>query len=198
MVRTFVAVELPAEVRAELSRVQSELRNLARERDLPVGRSLKWVEPEGIHLTLKFLGEVGEDKVAQLVEATRASVGTRPPLALQMAGSGAFPSARQPRVLWVGLAGDLSALAELQRAVDEQIAPLGFPPESRPFSPHLTLARVREQAPLPERRAVAELLSLAKPSAPLAFNATRVSLMKSKLRPTGARYEALATYLLGG
>ena len=196
MVRTFVAVELPEVVRAELGRSQREMQRLARARNLPIGSSLKWVAPEGIHLTLKFLGEVPEAMVEPIAEAVQVATAGRPALNLELSGRGAFPSARSPRVLWVGLAGDLAALADLQRVVEQELGRLGFAPENRAFSPHLTLARVREQAAPVERRAVAELLTLPQSLITVRFIAGQVSLMKSELRPSGARYEALSTFTL--
>ncbi|MHB1133054.1 MAG: RNA 2',3'-cyclic phosphodiesterase [Chloroflexota bacterium] len=194
--RLFIALELPAKVRDELGRQQADLRALVAQQNLPAGSSLKWTAPEGIHLTLKFLGEVTEKSVATLVEAMAAACARRAPLALTLAGRGAFPNALRPRILWVGIGGEVAALEQLQKAVDLQVGKLGFFPEDRPFSPHLTLARVRQQASAEERQSVAALLSQAQPPAPLAFVARQVNLFRSELRPTGASYTALATATL--
>ncbi|MHB1414216.1 MAG: RNA 2',3'-cyclic phosphodiesterase [Chloroflexota bacterium] len=195
--RTFIALELPEPARNYLARAQNDLQRMAREHNLSLGRALKWVEPEGIHITLKFLGQTDATLVDSLEEAIRQAGAGRPEANLQIAGFGAFPNPRQPRVLWVGLMGDTSGLQEIQRVIEAKVEALGFPPERRPFSPHLTLARVRETASPPERRAVADLLVRAPALPPLDFVADRLSLMKSQLQPTGARYEALYTLALG-
>lgn len=196
MVRTFVAVELPVEVRDEVGRTQREMQHLARMRYLPLGNSLKWVAPESIHLTLKFLGDVPEDALAGIGRALLSVVVGRSAVRLALAERGAFPNARSPRVLWIGLTGDLTALADLQHRVEQELGLLGFAPDNHGFSPHLTLARVREQASPSERRAVAELLAQAPASQALAFASAHVSLIKSELRPTGALYQTLTTAVL--
>jgi 2'-5' RNA ligase len=156
-----------------------------------VGSALKWVDPEGIHLTLKFLGYVEEGAVLSLSAAVEAAVaGMRAPH-LRLAGLGAFPNPRQPRVLWAGLAGEVERVRELQKRVEDTFSPLGFAAEGRAFSPHLTLARVRDTASPGERRAVADLAAGGVGAPELAFTAATVHLMKSELRPTGARYESL-------
>ena len=195
--RTFIALELPEPAKNHLARAQNDLQRMAREHNLALGRALKWVEPEGIHITLKFLGQIDAALVDSLEEAIRQAGAGRPEAKLQIAGFGAFPNPRQPRVLWVGLTGDTSGLQEIQRVIEAKVEALGFPAERRPFSPHLTLARVRETASPLERLAVADLLVRAPTLPPLDFVADRLSLMKSELRPTGARYEALYTLALG-
>ncbi|MHB1005620.1 MAG: RNA 2',3'-cyclic phosphodiesterase [Chloroflexota bacterium] len=195
-VRTFIALELPDEVKAALAQVQTDLRAAAQRRQLPLGAALKWVEPEGIHLTLQFLGGVETDLVPDIeraVEEAGAGV-SAPGLGLQTVG--AFPNPRQPLVLWVGLAGDVYAVAELQQRVRSNLGNLGFAPEARPFSPHLTLARLREQASQDERRAVATLVATGVPVPAVTFVARRLNVMKSELHPAGARYSALHTIVL--
>jgi len=194
--RTFIALELPQEVRDVLGRVQAELQSAARARRLPVGQALKWVAPEGIHLTLKFLGAVDAELVGALEEAIAAAAAGQTAPRLHLTHVGAFPNVGRPRVLWVGLAGDVSPLDELQRRVDANLERLGFAPEQRDFSPHLTLARVREQAAPAERKAVADLLAAGAHVPQLEFKVERLSLMKSDLHPTGAVYEALHTVKL--
>lgn len=180
VLRLFVALELPEEWTQALARMQADLRarGLAR---------LRWVRPEGIHLTLKFLGEVPAPRLAGIDAALRGAVARAPDFALRLGAPGTFGRG-SPRVLWVGIEGDLDRLAALQRRVEAVLAPLGFPPEGRPFAPHLTLARVPEAAPPDLRRAVAPAVEwLRVPPAP-DFRVSRVSLMESRLGPGGAVY----------
>lgn len=177
--RLFIALSIPDEVRRELARAQAGLRGL------PV----RWADPAGIHLTLQFLGETAEGSVPPLLAALAAVPATTFPL--RLAGLGAFPNLRQPRVVWAGLDGDLAALARLQAAVLAATAPLGFVPEERPFRPHLTLGRVRQEAGPEERRAIGRAVERAAALAPLSWEAAGPTLYQSTLTPRGAVYKAL-------
>jgi 2'-5' RNA ligase len=177
--RLFIALSLPDEVQGELARVQSRLRGL------PV----RWAAPTGIHLTLQFLGEVAEQRAPALLEALAALPAA--PFELRLDGVGAFPSLGRPRVVWAGLGGDLAALSRLQAAVLGATAPLGFAPEERPFRPHLTLGRVRQEAGPEERRALGRAVERAGPPAALAWEAGGPTLFQSALTPAGAVYTAL-------
>lgn len=135
--RLFVALNLPPAVREALWAATAPLRELG----LPVN----WVRGDGIHLTLKFLGEVGDDREAEITAALgRAAAGART-LALALAGFGVFPDFRRPRVVWAGIAPE-PGLEILQHRVEQEFAPLGFPSEARPFRPHVTLGRARRDA----------------------------------------------------
>lgn len=177
--RLFIALELPADVRAELAAAQARLS----------GHPLRWVAPAGIHLTLQFLGEV-DDGLAPSVLAALAALEVAP-FSLSLAGLGAFPTARQPRVVWVGLGGDTGALAALQAAVGAATAPLGFTPEARPFRAHLTLGRARPDAAPAALRALGEALARVAPPPPLSWTAGAPALFQSTLTPQGARYTRL-------
>jgi 2'-5' RNA ligase len=177
--RLFIALGLPQEVREELARLQGRLRGL------PV----RWADPAGVHLTLQFIGETPEASAPALLEALAGLPAA--PFPLRLDGQGAFPNLRQPRVLWVGLGGDLTALGRLQAAVLAATAPLGFAPEARPFRPHLTLGRVRQDAGLEERRAVGRAVEGAAPPAPLSWQAGAPTLYQSTLTPAGAVYTPL-------
>lgn len=182
--RLFVACELPDDVREALARVQDDLRPLS-------PPALRWVRPEGIHLTLKFLGAVSRNRLDQLVEALERAVDPFE-LTVQPAELGGFGGARL-RVIWVGLEGELEALAALAGSVDGAMAGLGFPKETRPFRSHLTLARVQERATAEERRRVANLVQRYRlPSLPSMLLA-RVDLMQSTLGRGGAVYRRLAS-----
>jgi 2'-5' RNA ligase len=136
-VRLFVALNLPDRTRHALWDAISPLRDL----DLPVS----WVRPEGIHVTLKFLGEVEESRQGELTTALGAAAAGVRPLPLVLGGFGAFPAIARPRVLWVGIEPE-PALELLQHGVERQFAPLGFPTEARTFHPHVTVGRARKDA----------------------------------------------------
>lgn len=136
--RLFVAADLPENVRRRLSDIQDELRDLP----LPV----RWVRPEGIHLTFKFLGAVEGGRAAEIGRALHAAGRSVAPFRLEASGIGTFPERGNPRVLWVGVGGDLTAATQLRDAIDRSLEAIGFPVEGREFLPHLTLGRVRGRA----------------------------------------------------
>ncbi len=175
--RLFIAIELPEAIKAEIAKVQQQIK--------ASGASANWTRPEGIHLTLKFLGEVEEAKTAGTIEALGAACRGTAPLRLEIAGAGAFPNVKAPRVLWLGVRGDTARLATLQAAVEDAMEKLGFEREDRKFSPHLTLARVKFLRPRDNWQQVIEGIRDVKLGG---FTADRVSLMKSELRRDGAVY----------
>ncbi len=184
-IRAFVAIELPDNVKRGLGSVIDGLRQRSR---TPV----KWVSANGIHLTLKFLGEIPAPRVEEVKKVlTTACLGT-PPMHLEIDALGGFPDTAQPRVVWAGLSGDIEVLSRLATRVDLALAELGYARESRPFAPHLTIGRVRPEA---SRRAKSELgvavLAATLPEG-LRFDAGAVSLMRSQLRPQGALYTRLS------
>jgi RNA 2',3'-cyclic 3'-phosphodiesterase len=188
--RLFVAIELPANALDALNRLQHEL-----QRDPALAR-LRWVRPEGIHLTLKFLGAVPADKQRDMEAAVGRSVAGVPPFELTLGKLGTFGSKRSPRVLWIDVTGDTQPLARLQSQVEREFAALRFATESRPFAPHLTLARVPEE----RAREVADPLAnaVASHQPPRAtIRAEELALMKSDLRPGGAVYTQLFAARLG-
>jgi 2'-5' RNA ligase len=185
MLRTFVALELPPEVKRRLAQTQAGLR--------PGAPSVRWVDLDGAHLTLKFLGPTAEAAVEPIGAALRSAAAGQGALRLRTTHLGVFPSQRAPRVLWLGLDGDLARLGQLQQRVEAALAPLGYPTERRPFWPHLTLGRVRPEASPAERSAVGAAVAAAAPAAPVWFEVGEVSLMLSQLSPRGARYSPLLT-----
>jgi 2'-5' RNA ligase len=188
--RLFVALDPPDPVRRRLAAMQAELRRLAgRHAD-----EVRWAAPEGIHLTLQFLGAVPEERVPALKEAVGGAAAGSRPLALEVKGAGGFPSARRPRVVWAGVEGDRPALAELVADLGRRLAPLGFTPDERPFSPHLTLGRAREGRGAP---GLGGALARASASDPVPWRADALVLVRSHLSPAGARYEALDRVGLG-
>ena len=187
--RLFVACELPPEMKAALAALQEALR---RQGAPPV----RWVRPEGIHLTLKFLGAVPAQRVADICAALAPTVEGIRPLQLSLGSLGTFGGRRGARVVWVSVEGDAPRVAELQRRVEAALARLGFPTEDRPFAPHLTLARVPENVGSAERERLWDLTkALAAPEAtPVTIR--ELSLMRSILGPAGAVYERLAAFPL--
>jgi len=187
--RLFVACELPSEMKAALTALQDALR---RQGAPPV----RWVRPEGIHLTLKFLGAVPAQRVTDICAALAPTVEGIPPLELSLGSLGAFGGRRGARVVWVGVEGDVERAVELQRRVETALARLGFPTEERAFSPHLTLARVPDHVGAAERERLWDLTkALAAPeAAPVTIR--ELSLMRSILGPGGAVYERLAAFPL--
>jgi 2'-5' RNA ligase len=185
--RLFVAVELSDEVREALGWLQAELRSRGLEK-------LRWVRPEGIHLTLKFLGETSAEKVPLIEEALIKAVEAAPAHELALGAIGTF-GGKSPRVLWIDLRGDLEMTLGLQERVDSALAEIGFPRERRKFAPHLTLARVRPDIAHEMAGPLAHAIRAAEPPA-AAVAVREVSLMRSILGRGGAVYERLAAFSL--
>lgn len=183
--RLFIAIPLPEAVQREFAVIQERLR-----RSLRSQADVKWVEPEHIHLTLKFLGHVEEDAVTPLEQTLDRLASEGGPFTLHCAGVGAFPSARSPRVIWVGVDQGGEEAARLAARVDEALEPLGFAPEERAFTPHLTLGRVRSSSRL---TSLVKLLEAESFSSGMPFAADRVVLFQSTLTPQGPVYTALHT-----
>jgi len=188
--RAFIAIELPDEVRRGLSRLRREL-----QRD--EHRFVKWVDPEAIHLTLKFLGNIPSRRVTEIARAIEVAAKATAPFELDVSGLGVFPNLRQVRVLWVGIGGEVDRLKELQRGIDTELTALGFAREDRAFVPHLTLARVRQGASPSERTSLAELFNTAVFEDRYEAKVETVSLMRSQLTPAGAIYSRLSEAVLG-
>lgn len=183
-VRAFVALELPEEVRELIRREQTQLRA-----ELPRAR---WTRPEGQHLTLKFLGETAAEVLIELNRALAGATAGLPPVSVSLAGSGFFPNPMRPRVAWVG--GEAPGGAELAAAVDAAAIGVGFTPERRPWSLHLTQARLERRWP---REAVERFLEWGRGFEPAPFSCAEVVLFESELRPGGAVYTALERFPLG-
>jgi len=184
-IRSFIAIELPEKVKSGLARLRSELERTEHS-------FVKWVDPEGIHLTLKFLGNIPFKQVAEVTKAIEGAAQGISPFQLEISGLGAFPNVRQPRVLWVGVGGQVDTLLQLQRNIDSALASLGFTREERPFTAHLTLARVRQGASPRERKSLGELVMSASFEASYPIEAKAVSLMRSQLTWGGAIYTRLS------
>ena len=185
-VRVFVAVDLPPPAKEILQRTVQQLGGI-----LPAG--IRWVDPAGIHLTLKFLGDVHAGRVDALLAAMeRAAVKfEHTSLPLSLSGLGVFPNARESRVLWAGVEGDLEALGGLQIQVDEALFELGFARERRPFRPHLTLGRVRDQVSQTQRREIGQVMGQAHLAGSHSWEAREIHLIRSTLTPNGAIYDSI-------
>jgi RNA 2',3'-cyclic 3'-phosphodiesterase len=184
MLRAFIAIELPAELQKAISQCIGQLQKTA-------GKSgVRWVLVENIHLTLKFLGEVSPSSVdlIQQMLSTEANLHSR--FQITVGQLGAFPNPRRPRVIWLGVDAP-PELAALQRGIESAAAKLGYPPEDRSFSPHLTLGRVREKASSTELTALCASLESMKTRSLGIAQVEGIHLFKSDLLPSGAVYTRL-------
>lgn len=184
-IRSFIAIELPEEVRSGLRRLQAELRSAGH-------AFVKWVAPESIHLTLKFLGNISVEKVAAITAVMEEAGQGASSFQLKIGGLGAFPNLRRPRVLWLGIAGETDRLVVLQRRIDDGLVALGFAREIRPFTPHLTLARLRQGTSPRDQQTFGELVMKTPLEASYEVSVNSLSLMRSQLLPGGAVYSRLA------
>jgi 2'-5' RNA ligase len=191
-IRTFVAIELDHTIKAALEAAQRELKRSA------VSRIGRWVSLDGIHLTLKFLGDISPGRVPEISQAIERGCRPFAPFPISLAAAGFFPNAQRLRVVWVGVGGDIQKLVQLQQAVESELTALGFPAERRGFQPHLTLARIRDFAGPRERAEMAELISALHVDTDATMTVHQVSFIRSELRPTGAVYTSLAAMPLGG
>ena len=192
-IRAFVAIEIGGDAKRALGDAIAALRaeGIA---------ALRPARPEGVHLTLKFLGDVAPEIAPRVGEALAGVAARYAPFSLALGDTGFFPAgnAGRARVVWVGVDGDMDALRELQGEVDVALAGLGFARERQAFRPHMTLARLHNRAsPSDRRRAVDALANYALPPA-VCIRADGVSLMQSDLQPGGARYSRIAYAPLRG
>jgi 2'-5' RNA ligase len=188
--RLFIACELPQDW---LSALEDASRTLAKS---GLG-ALRWVRPEGMHLTLKFLGDAGRHLLPDLRAGLETACGGQTSFSLNLIGLGTFGGRRGVRVLWAGVEGNTKALQNLQRRVDDAVAELGFARDPRPYSPHLTLARVPESLPSDTGARITAALRQARLAETAPFTVSRTSLIRSQLGPGGARYTRLANADLG-
>jgi RNA 2',3'-cyclic 3'-phosphodiesterase len=180
-VRLFVALGLPDDVRQALRELVAQLK--------PAGRSARWVRPEGMHITLKFIGYAAPEKL-ETIRSALAAIRSAQPVELHLGGIGFFPNEKRPRVVWCGMKASAN-LARLARDIERALEPLGIAAESRDFVPHLTLARFNAPVRADELvRAAAELASRDLGSA----RETEFHLFESVLRPAGAEYRKLGSY----
>jgi len=190
-IRAFIAVELPAELIKRLKDFQTLLS--------PVHlRGVKWVDPGSIHLTLKFLGNVDAGRLEAVKQTVAVAVKSQRPFQLTTGGTGFFPGPQRARVFWLGLEGDIEDLGGLQKGIDRAMAGLGFESENRPFTAHLTLARLRDECSSAERLEFTSLVHPAVFESGPPLHVHTVALIRSQLTPRGAVYTRLAEFPLKG
>jgi 2'-5' RNA ligase len=185
-IRAFVAIELDEPTLSAIGVVQGELQKQA------PARTIRWVHSEGIHLTLKFLGNVPANRIPAIIEGMREACQETGPFAMTVGGLGCFPTLRRPSVVWIGVQEPTGELARLQKLVEERLDSLGFPPEGRPFSPHLTLGRVKREARPGDLRVLGELIGNYPAETIGKMQVDAVALIRSDLKPDGAVYTRLA------
>ena len=184
-IRAFIAVELTNEVKSGLKQLQTQLKSTQHP-------FVKWVSPEGIHLTLKFLGNIPLERVRKINEIIENAIAGTSEFRIAIKDVGGFPNLKQPRVLWVGVGGDMEKLIKLQHRIDDGLVPLGFTKEKRSFTPHLTLARLREGVSAQDRQTFGAKITAMQPKLFYEMVVGSVNLMKSQLLPTGAIYSRLS------
>ncbi len=184
-VRSFIAIELPDELKLELDRFEAQLKSAGQP-------WVKWVDPNSIHLTLKFLGNIAVEKIGEITKAMEEAAQGTPPFQLEVKELGAFPNLKRVQVVWVGLNGETDKLSQLQQRIESSLSRLGFAPESRPFTAHLTLARLRDQASLDERQRFGQLVAETRPSINYTIRVDAISLMRSQLTRGGAIYSRVS------
>jgi len=200
-IRVFVAVGISAEAREQLIGAVECIRQ-----DVPQG--IQWANPDGMHLTLKFLGNIPSSGVGPLLNCLDPVATEASPFALHLAGLGMFPNRCKPRVLWAGVDGDLDALDRLQQGAEDAINALSYPPSGaaqrsrrygieRPFRPHITLGRPRRSVSDAQLARIGAAVSGTPAPAPVGWQVKSVDVMQSELHPSGARYTVLGSVSLG-
>ena len=189
-VRVFVSVGLSSEARGQLIDAVERIRS-------QVPKGVQWADPGGMHLTLKFLGNIPATGVEPLLGCLGPVASGSVPFRLELAGLGMFPNRRAPRVLWAGVTGEMESLDHLQRAAESAITSLGHPPEERPFRPHITLGRPRRTLSDADRGRVGAVVSALAPPSPVRWRVESIEVMQSELHPSGARYTVLGAVPLG-
>jgi 2'-5' RNA ligase len=183
-IRAFIAIELPLDIKIALKSLQSNLRQ-------PGSNAVKWVDPVNLHLTLKFLGDIAPAQITTVSSAMQTASQNTRPFRLQVHTAGAFPDLKRVQVIWIDLKGDLDILLNLQKNLDSALAKLGFAPETRLFSPHLTLGRVRDAVTPLEKQIIGNSISAASLESTLTFTVSSLNLMQSQLFPSGPVYTCL-------
>ncbi len=187
--RLFIAIHLPEEFKAAIEDIFS---SISRQRP----RGLRFVKPDNIHLTLKFLGDTDEGLIPELTDRLDEVATTQSPFSLSLSGAGAFPNLKRPRVFWIGVGGDIERITALAKAVDDTCSRLNFPREKRAYSPHLTVARAKDNKNLSGMK---ELIAGLGDSdfGVEPFEVVSLSLVQSTLTPRGAIYEDVEKFALG-
>lgn len=188
-VRSFVAIELPDDIKNELSGLRERLMS---------GNysAVRWVDPQSIHLTLKFLGGVAASRIDVIMTALIEAASEISPFHLVVGRPGVFPNPNRARVAWVGLSGDTDKLKQLQQRIEASLEKIGFARESRPFTPHLTIARVRDNASPQERQRFGSVIAGTEFETQHDIDVELIHLMRSQLTRQGAVYSRLGSIKL--
>lgn len=186
LLRCFLAIELPESILNRIGEVQRALKSSKAD--------VRWVNPENIHLTLKFFGNIEEFQIESIVKSIEEPIRTTSPISIAVQGIGAFPGLKNPRVIWVGLNDERKELVPFQNRLERELEKVGFQPEDRPFHPHLTLGRMRSNQGKDE---LVRGMERYREEEFGNFQVERVVLFKSDLRPTGPIYTVLREIRLG-
>lgn len=189
--RAFLASRLPDALRAQLA-LQIEMLT-----ELVPPETVRWVSPENIHLTLKFLGEISSAEAQVVADSAGPIAAGCRPFDLKASGLGVFPNPKRPRVIWVGVGGADGGVATLNRELESALTEVGFDREGRGFHPHLTLGRTRRGIRRSDLKALAEGLARASVGDLGQWRVETLALMRSELRPEGPRYSVVASLPLG-
>ena len=187
MIRSFLAIELPKPILRKIEEVQGNLRL--------THADVRWVNPEKIHLTLKFFGNIEESRIDFIFKSIEEPIRNTFPFSIKVRGVGAFPQMKNPRVIWMGLVNGREVLISLQKQIEAQLEKLGFQPEDRPFHPHLTLGRMKSSR---GKDKLVERMEKHKEEEFGDLPVEKVVLFKSDLRPSGPIYTPLGDVRLGG
>ena len=187
----FIAVDPPDQVVDDLRRAATHIRRVGI-------RNLRTVRPEGIHLTLKFLGDIEISQIEPVIVAMKKAAQVVQSFKLHLRETGAFPNFQRPRVLWAGVDGEMESLRTLQQSIEKAVEGLGVEAERREYNPHLTLGRIRGGASEEEGQKVAQTLLDTNLDESLSIPVDSISLMRSTLTPTGAVYDRLGSAQLSG
>ncbi len=191
LIRSFIAIELPATVKQELTTLEDILKKRC-------PQVVRWVDPQSIHVTLKFLGDVDSDRIDEINMAIDEATHGMSPFHLELKDLGVFPNLNRVNIIWVGATGDLDKLIFLQKQIESNMEQLGFTREDRDFTPHLTLGRVRDYTSPDDRKKIGQILSQIAFASAQVIIVNSVNLVKSQLTNTGAIYTHLYTSMFNG
>ena len=188
-VRSFISIDVPDELKLGLTQLEGQLKTTRQP-------WVKWVDPSSIHLTLKFLGSITIDRISEIIGSMEAAIQGIPLFSLEVKDLGVFPSLRRVQVAWVKISGEVTKLSRLQQHLESNLACLGFAAESRSFTPHLTLARLRTGASLDDRQGFGQLIAATRFEATYTIKVAAINLMKSRLTREGAIYSRVGSVSL--
>ena len=184
-IRSFIAIELSPPLRHHIEKIQNELKSATTD--------VRWIRSEGIHLTLKFLGAIDEQRVDEIGDRIEKCLADETIFTVTVGSLGAFPNREHPKVIWLGIEDKRGVLQNVQQTIDTRLTSLGFTAEKRTFSPHLTLGRIKSPK---GKRTVSQRLATMGECACVTFDVTEIFLFKSDLKPSGAVYTKLKSFAL--